>query len=70
MHIDSAFVWREAAHQHIGPGDGQFPRRIYVTLGEGDTAWDPTSSKRLVRGPAQLTYLEWDDGGVTLKVEQ
>jgi hypothetical protein len=49
--------------------DGQWPRKAYVGLVKGETAWDPSSTKRLIEGPATVTYIEWKDGGLDAKVE-
>jgi hypothetical protein len=38
---------------------------VTVTLGEGDTAWNPASTSSLILGPCRVTYVQHADGGVT-----
>lgn len=42
----------------------QAPATIVLNLGEGDTAWNPASTRDLIQGPCQVTYTEYADGGV------
>lgn len=44
--------------------DGE--RAVHVALHPGDTTWDPTSTKRLLHGPADLRYREHQDGGYSV----
>lgn len=39
-----------------------------LTLHEGDSAWDPTSTRRALHGPAEVTYAQHADGGWTAAV--
>lgn len=43
--------------------DGQWPRRVTINIGKGDAAWNPGSTKRMIDGPAKITYCEYSDGG-------
>jgi hypothetical protein len=42
----------------------QTPASIVLNLGDGDTAWNPASTRDLILGPCQVTYTEHADGGV------
>lgn len=42
----------------------QTPASIVLTLAEGDTAWNPASTRDLIMGPVQVTYTEYADGGI------
>lgn len=44
-------------------------KRAAVTLGEGDSAWNPASTKHVIHGPAVVMYERAPDGGVTARVE-
>jgi hypothetical protein len=35
---------------------------------EGDSVQDPSSTRRVISGPALVQYIEWPDGGVTAYV--
>jgi len=39
-----------------------------VNLQEGERAWNPTSTKRMLYGPALVDYVLHPDGGVTATV--
>jgi hypothetical protein len=43
--------------------------RASVTLAEGETAWNPASTRSVLVGPAVITYERAPDGGVTARVE-
>jgi hypothetical protein len=43
-------------------------RRAFLSLYEGDTAWHPGSTKRVIHGPAEIEYLQAPDGGVDVYV--
>ena len=43
--------------------------RASVTLDESDTAWQPGSTKRVIYGPAVVTYEIAPDGGASATVE-
>jgi hypothetical protein len=45
-------------------------RRASVTLNEGDTAWQPGSTKRVLYGPLIVNYQEAPDGGVDATTEE
>lgn len=44
--------------------------RVSVDLADGEAAWDPTSTRGLVWGPATLEYRQYPDGGISLSVER
>lgn len=39
------------------------------SLKKGDTAWNPSSTKKLVYGPCKITYRRYGDGGYTATIE-
>ena len=49
----------------VSGGDGKWKRTL-ITLGEGETAMIPGTSKRLVDGPARLQY-DIHPSGILLK---
>jgi hypothetical protein len=44
-------------------------RRASVTLDEGDSAWQPGSTKRVIYGPGVVMYQQAPDGGIDATVE-
>lgn len=36
-----------------------------VDLEDGETAWNPASTRSVICGPARLRYVRWPDGRVT-----
>lgn len=59
---------------HIDPDQLDFQptgggwERADLTLGRGDSAWDPSSTKRVIYGPARVRYVRAPDGGVDATV--
>lgn len=39
-----------------------------LELDDGDTAWNPASTKGVINGPAVVVYVRYRDGGVTARV--
>jgi hypothetical protein len=35
-----------------------------IEIDRGETAEDPSSTKRVIHGPAEITYYRWDDGAI------
>lgn len=46
-------------------------RRSSYRLREGDSAWNPASTKREndIHGPCKITYHRYEDGGIEARVE-
>jgi hypothetical protein len=38
--------------------------RARIEIERGETADDPSSTKRVIHGPAEITYYRWDDGAI------
>lgn len=65
-HWDSQTILTELGERRVSlalSGDLQ-EAGVTITLKAEDTAWDPSSTKRLIHGPAKVTYTEYADGGV------
>jgi hypothetical protein len=45
-------------------------RRASVTLDEGDTAYQPGSTKLVIIGPGTVTYEQAPDGGIDANLER
>lgn len=43
---------------------------VGVVLRAGDTAWNPTSTKTPISGPARVTYVRHADGGISVTVRE
>lgn len=53
----------ELLREHsVDIGDGT--RQVEVILAEGDSAWHPASTKKVLRGYGRVDYLFHPDGGV------
>ena len=48
-------------------GEGWY--KAEVSLKEGDSAWNPASTKRELYGPATVLYRKAPDGGITVLVK-
>ena len=46
----------------------RYSERATVDLQEGDTAPDPSSTRRLIRGPARVEFYRFPDGGLEARV--
>ena len=44
-------------------------KRASVTLAEGETAWQPGSTKRVIFGPCVVLYEQAPDGGTDARTE-
>lgn len=40
------------------------PQMATFVVEDGQTAWDPSSTKRLIAGPVVVRYRRWVDGGI------
>lgn len=65
MIIDGRTVLDQLEHARHGLSE---PRRVTVTLTGEDSAWNPASTKRVIYGPAKVTYTQHADGGVDAEV--
>jgi hypothetical protein len=48
----------------------QIVRTKMVVLAKGEEAWNPASTKKRIKGPANLSYTRFPDGGVTVRVNR
>lgn len=48
--------------------DADGPSTACLHLGEGDTAWNPASTKHVFHGPCTVTYTRHVDGGVSVSL--
>lgn len=44
-------------------------RVTFVDLGPTDKSWNPERNDTLLRGPAHITYVIWEDGTVDVRVK-
>lgn len=47
-----------------------YPRRADFLLGEHDNAWNSSSTKRSICGPARVAYIEYADGGIDTVISE
>ena len=45
-------------------------RRMTIRLDDGETAWNPASTKHVIHGPCLVTYEQSPEGGVNASVEE
>lgn len=62
MHHSSGIV-TDALHA-ANPLGTRWPAKATVELGEGDSSWNPASTKRVISGPCRVQYEQHQDGGI------
>lgn len=54
----------DTIHNALAAQSAHGVQRVTVYLSEGDTAWNPASTKHLIYGPTTVLYERHQDGAV------